>query len=97
MGSGGGQGAAPAAASVSIAGFKFAPRTVRVATGGTVTFTNADRASHTATAVQGAPASFDTGRLKRGASKPVKLTKAGTYAYVCAFHPYMKGAVVVSG
>ena len=34
---------------------------------------------------------FDTGPLKRGDSKPVRLTKPGRYAYHCDFHPFMHG------
>jgi len=94
-GKGSNKGVAPKAASVSIADFKFGPPSVKVAAGGVVTFKNTDRASHTATASEGAPASFDTGRLTQGASKPVTFAKPGTYAYICAFHPYMKGSVVV--
>jgi plastocyanin len=94
-GNGSNEGTAPKAAAVSIADFKFGPPSVKVAAGGVVTFKNTDRASHTATASEGAPASFDTGRLTQGASKPVTFAKPGTYAYVCAFHPYMKGSVVV--
>ena len=76
---------------MEIAEFEYAPPTVRVAAGGSVTFTNRDRASHTATATGG----FDTGRLKRGGSRRVAFPEAGRYAYVCAFHPYMKGVVEV--
>ena len=83
--------AAPSSATVDIREFKYAPPTVRVAAGGTVTFTNRDRASHTATAKQG----FDTGRLKQGGSKPVRFEKAGRVDYICTFHPYMKGVVEV--
>ena len=79
----------PRSAAVEIKEFEYAPATVRVAAGGTVTFTNADRASHTATA------EFDTGRLKKGASKAVPFPKAGSFAYICSFHPYMKGTVEV--
>jgi plastocyanin len=82
---------APESAKVEIAEFEYAPATVRVAAGGSVTFTNGDRASHTATG------DFDTGRLTRGASKRVPFPEAGRFAYVCAFHPYMKGVVEVGG
>ena len=62
-----------------------------MAVGGTVTFVNRDRASHTATAEQG----FDTGRLKKDASGRARFGEAGRFDYVCTFHPYMKGVVEV--
>lgn len=85
---------APSAAKVDIKDFKYAPPEVRVAAGGTVTFTNRDRADHTATTSEGAAAEFDTGRLGQGASKGVQVGEAGRYAYICTFHPYMKATVV---
>jgi plastocyanin len=33
--------------------------------------------------------------VRRGKSATVHLNKAGTFAYHCAFHPFMKGTVVV--
>ena len=83
--------AAPKTATVEIREFKYAPPTIKVAAGGTVTFVNRDRASHTATAEKG----FDTGRLKLDASGPVQFEKAGRFEYICTFHPYMKGVVEV--
>jgi plastocyanin len=90
---GGGNSAAqaPASAAVDIAGFKFKPATVTVKAGGTVRFTNRDRAEHTATMTSG----FDTGGLAKGQSKAVVLRKAGTFVYRCDFHPFMTGEVVV--
>jgi plastocyanin len=90
---GGGDSAAkaPASAAVDIAGFKFKPATIEVKPGGTLRFTNRDRAEHTAT-MTGA---FDTGRLTKGQSKEIVLRKAGTFVYRCDFHPFMTGEVVV--
>lgn len=82
-----------AAATVKIADFKYGPAEVTVKTGGRVTFANSDSASHTATADRGG--GFDTGSLAKGASKGVVFAKAGTYAYHCAFHPFMHGTVTV--
>jgi amicyanin len=86
--------AAKDAVTVDIAGFKFKPASVTVKSGGTVTWTNNDSAAHTATLSSGAGA-FDTGTLDQGASKKVTFSGPGTYAYICAFHPFMKGTVVV--
>ena len=86
-------GPAKAAIDVSISNFTFLPPTVTVKKGGTITWTNKDSAEHTATASGSAP--FDTGALQKGDSKGVTFSKPGTYAYVCSFHPFMKGTVVV--
>ena len=78
---------------VNIASFKYAPPTISVKAGMPVTFTNSDRAPHTATSDQAG--AFDTGSLQQGGSKPVRLAKPGRYAYHCDFHPFMHGVVVV--
>lgn len=78
---------------VDIVGFAFSPSSVTVAVGDTVTWTNADAQSHTATAVGGA---FDTGTIAGGASGSVTVTTAGTFAYYCAIHPAMTATLVVT-
>lgn len=85
--------AAAATYNVDIANFAFAPATLDIAVGDTVIFTNSDGAPHTATAVDG---SFDTGRLNRNDSGQVTITAAGTYDYICTFHPSMKGVITAS-
>lgn len=75
---------------VEIKGMKFAPATLEVAVGDTITFTNSDSAPHTATALD---ASFDTGRLDKGRSATVTITAAGEHAFKCQVHPMMKGTV----
>jgi plastocyanin len=87
-------GGAESSATVPIQAFKFVPATIKLKAGGRITWTNHDSAPHTATAKGGA---FDTGTLKRGQSKTITLRKAGTYAYVCQFHAFMQGTVVVVG
>ena len=78
---------------VPIADFKFVPKAITVAIGSKVTWTNEDSAPHTATASD--QKSFDTGTLKQGQSKTIALTKAGTYSYLCEFHPFMTAKVLV--
>lgn len=94
------QTTAPAEAvdEVAITDFVFAPAAITVAAGTTVTFTNEDAAPHTATsgASLNADGVFDTGTLKKGQSKSVKLTKTGTFAYYCELHPFMKAKVIVT-
>lgn len=82
---------------VPIRDFLYKPEAITVTAGTKVTFTNEDAAPHTATSGP-APAAdgvFDTGTLKKGQSKAVKLAKAGTFAYYCAIHPFMKATVTV--
>ena len=78
-----------ASATVTIRNFKFGP-TLHVAAGTTVTWVNADTAPHTATGK-----GFDTGTLAQGQRKSVTFSKTGTYPYVCQFHPFMHGTIVV--
>jgi plastocyanin len=84
---------AAASRGVRIVDFAFSPASVTASVGDTITWTNADAAPHTATADDG---SFDTGTLDRGASGSHTFTAAGTFAYVCAIHPSMRGTVTVS-
>jgi plastocyanin len=86
------QAAAAASTAVDIAGFAFAPQTVTVNVGDTVTWSNSDARSHTATADDG---SFDTGTISNGASKSVTFSTAGTFAYHCSIHPQMTATVIV--
>ena len=84
-------GAFAADHAVEIKGFKFSPATVEIAVGDTVTFTNADSAPHTGTALDG---SFDTGTLASGQSATVTIGAAGEIGFKCNFHPAMRGTVV---
>jgi plastocyanin len=77
---------------VSISDFKFMPPRITVPAGTKLEFSNDDTAAHTATAND---RSFDTGSIRKGKKATVTLKKAGTFAYICDFHPYMKGTVVV--
>ncbi len=83
----------PAQNAVSITGFKFVPDTIRVAQGSTVTWTNSDAATHTATVDSGTE--FDSGQLTTGASFSHQFNTAGTFMYHCAIHASMAHAVVI--
>jgi plastocyanin len=78
---------------ITISGFKFAPATLAVSKGARVTVTNNDGVAHTATADDGT--GFDTGNIEPGASATLTLPTAGTFAYRCTIHPYMKGTITV--
>lgn len=83
-----------ATSAVTVQGFKFTPGTITINVGDTVTWTNLDGTQHRAKATGGA---FDTLPLAPGGgSKTLTFNTAGTFAYVCAFHPTtMSGAVIV--
>ena len=85
------EGTRPVAA-VGIADFAFDPQEVRIKVGGTVTWTNNGPSVHTATADDG---SFDSGSLSRGESFSQTFDTAGTYAYHCTPHPFMKATIIV--
>jgi plastocyanin len=82
-----------AASGVTIKDFKFAPASITVHVGDTITWTNQDIAPHTASASDG---SFDTGTIDKGKSGSATFSKAGTIPYICSIHPNMKGTVVVA-
>lgn len=78
---------------VTIDGFAFAPATLTVAAGTTVTWTNRDEEPHTVAASDG---SFHSPGMGTGATFTHTFTDAGTFDYVCSIHPMMRGTVVVT-
>jgi plastocyanin len=84
--------AAAASGAVTISDFQFAPASVTVNVGDTVTWSNAGPTAHSATATGG---SFDTGVFPEGESRSHTFDEAGTFSYICTPHPQMKGTVTV--
>lgn len=84
---------ASGAETVKIADYEYAPADLTVPAGTTVTFANQDSAPHTATSKQSG--AFDSGTIDGGKSGQITLEDAGSFAYFCAFHPFMKGKVTV--
>jgi len=78
---------------IQIRDYAFSPASLQVKVGATITVTNADEVAHTLTAKD---KSFDTGRLEPGKSATITLRTAGTFAYLCSFHPYMQGSIQVT-
>lgn len=86
--------AAPAGANqVSIDDFAFAPATLTVRAGTTVTWTNHDEEPHTVAASDG---SFHSPGMGTGATFSHLFPATGTFDYVCSIHPMMHGTVVVT-
>lgn len=78
---------------VTIDGFAFAPVTLTVPVGTTVTWTNRDEEPHTVAASDG---SFHSSGMGTGATFTHTFSTAGTFDYVCSIHPMMRGTVVVT-
>src|SRR2546427_7282895 len=81
-----------ATSAVTIQNSAFAPASVTVRVGDTVTWTNRDAFSHTSTSDTGA---WDTGVITAAGSRSFTFGSAGTFAYHCSIHSFMHGAVVV--
>lgn len=78
---------------VTIDNFVFAPETVTVKAGATVTWTNRDEEPHTVAASDG---TFHSPGMGTGATFTHTFSSAGTFDYVCSIHPMMHGSVVVT-
>lgn len=81
---------------VTIKDFAFNPGTITVKAGTKVTWTNEDSVSHTVTADSPSSDAPASGNIAKGESYSFTFNKAGTYAYHCTPHPYMKATVVVT-
>jgi plastocyanin len=87
-----GQDKAPASAEVKIDNFSFAPATLTVPAGTTVTWTNHDDIPHTVVSTDNV---FKSKVLDTDEKFSFTLTKPGTYPYFCSIHPKMTGNIVV--
>ena len=88
--------------SVSIVGVNqgYAPSSVTVDPGNTVTWTNRDptAAPHNAICDDGCPEAFSSGPPgATGTTGSYKFRYSGTYTYHCAVHPNMTAKVIVTG
>jgi plastocyanin len=76
---------------VLMQGISFAPASLRAHVGDTVRWENRDIVAHTASARD---KSFDVKVPARGSGAST-LKRAGTFAYICRYHPNMTGEIVV--
>ena len=84
---------APAkAVEIKIDNFSFAPGTLTVAAGTTVTWTNQDDIPHTAVSTDGV---FKSKVMDTDEKFSYTFTKPGTFPYFCSIHPKMTGTIVV--
>lgn len=82
-----------AGTTVKIDNFVFAPATLTVPVGTTVTWTNQDEEPHTVAAKDG---SFHSPGLDSHGTYSYTFQAPGTYDYICSIHPFMTGSVVVT-
>lgn len=77
---------------VKIVDFGFNPKTLTVAAGTRVTWTNTGATAHTVTFDDGT----DSGAVADGGGTYERtLDAAGTHEYHCSFHPSMRAAITV--
>ena len=77
---------------IDISGMAFSPNSITISVGDTITWTNLDSMSHTAT---GDNSEFDSGTLGKDQSFSFTFTTTGTYTYHCAFHSGMTATIIV--
>lgn len=82
----------PARHTVTIEAMRFTPERLTVKAGDIVVWVNRDLVPHTATS-EGP--TFDSATIDAAASWQFTTAAAGTFDYVCRFHPLMKGTLVV--
>ena len=83
---------APAAAEsqIVIKNFMFAPASLTVKAGSTVTWVNQDGEPHTV-----ASGLFRSGALDTNDKFSFTFDKPGSYTFVCTIHPQMTGTIIV--
>lgn len=87
-------GAGGGTITVTMGGYAFAPATLTIAVGDTVTWTNTDVAPHDVTTTS-APQALKSPTLHKGDSWSHTFSVPGTYEYICSIHPDMHATVVV--
>ncbi len=78
---------------VDIVNFDFMTKELKISVGDTVVWTNRDSVKHTVTSDSGDE--MDSKLLGQNEAYSYTFTKAGTYAYHCRPHPYMKAKIIV--
>ena len=84
--------AAPAANHITIKDFMFAPSSITIKAGTTVTWVNEDEEPHTVVSATGL---FRSQAIDTKESFAYKFDKPGEYHFICTIHPQMMGTVIV--
>ena len=79
---------------VMIDNYAFAPSSLTITAGTTVTWTNHDVAPHDVTTTS-APVAIHSATMTTGHSFTYTFTTPGTYTYICSIHPDMRATLVV--
>lgn len=79
-------------ARIVVKDFMFAPNSLTVKAGATVSWINADDEPHTVVSDTGM---FRSGAMDTNESFAFKFDKPGTYHFTCSIHPRMVGTIVV--
>lgn len=80
---------------VAIDNMAFAPASITVKKGTTVTWTNNDSVAHDVTQTDG-KSELDSGVMTTGQSYSYTFDSTGTFEYFCSLHPNMVGTVTVT-
>lgn len=75
---------------VEIRDFKYIPEELTVSVGQTVRWTNYDKAIHNVVG-----SGLDSQDMREGDNFTFIFEKAGTFDYICTYHPWMEGTVIV--
>jgi plastocyanin len=79
-------------AEISIQNFHFMPETLTVKAGTAVTWVNRDEEPHNVVSLDRV---FRSKAIDGGEKFTATFDKPGTYKYICAVHPHMRGQIVV--
>ncbi len=93
-GGGGGEQESPArppAVEIDMVDLRFEPRALTIDRGETVTFRNRGKVTHNAKGK-----GFFSRVVEPGDTYRHRFDRAGTYEYVCTFHPGMEGTLTVN-
>ena len=78
--------------SVTVMDFAFTPKSVTIARGSSIKWTNQGPSTHTTTSNSGL---WDK-TLPPGQSFTRRFTSVGRFPYHCSIHPFMKGVITVT-
>jgi plastocyanin len=76
---------------VNMLGNTFSPATLTIPVGSTVTWKNKSLIAHTVTSSK-----FDSRNLLPGGTFSFTFKTPGTFQYVCNYHPFMQGTIMVT-
>lgn len=82
---------APASQTISVANFAFAPASLTINAGETITWQNSDAVAHTIVS----PGLFSSPVLNQGGKFSYSFVTPGQFQYHCGIHPTMKGVIIV--